>query len=211
MANKEKQLELSKAKAELVKKEYQDNLKDYMEQRLYDLIYKLKHTEKGLSAIELKNLISQKNVVGVSPKYSTTELAILFDYYKQFITEINKTQTYLPTKKNFCSFAGISSVTYDTYRQSDDAERREIMQIIDDYITDLMLTASQNGEVKEITTLYRTKSEHGMVEASAPIVIQHKNETNINKIKAQIEALNKGRSLDTIELQKNIDGTYGGE
>jgi len=183
-----------------------------MEQRLYDLIYKLKHTETGksLTTIELKSLISQKNVICLSPKYNNTELAILFDYYKQFIEKINEIQTFLPTKKNFCSFAGISSVTYDNYKQSDDSERREIMQIIDDYITDLQLTASQNGEVKEITTIYRTKSEHGMVEATAPVVIEHKTEANIDKIKAQIEALNKGRSLETIELQKNDDGSYGG-
>lgn len=183
-----------------------------MEQRLYDLIYKLKHVETGknLSIIELKNLISQKNVIGISPKYNNTELAILFDYYKQFIIKINEVQYYLPTKKNFCSFAGISSTTYDNYKQSDDSERREIMQMIDDYITDLQLTASQNGDIKEVSTIFRGKTEHGMVEATAPIVIQHKAETNINKIKAQIEALNKGRSLETIELQKNEDGSYGG-
>ncbi len=183
-----------------------------MEQRLYDLIYKLKHVETGknLSIIELKDLISQKNIIGMSPKYSNTELAIVFDYYKQFITEINKIQYFLPTKKNFCSFAGISSNIYDRYKQSDDSERREIMQIIDDYITDLQFTAAQNGEIKEVSTIFIGKTEHGMVEATAPIIIEHKAETNINKIKAQIEALNKGRSLETIELQQNEDGSYGG-
>lgn len=206
----EEQKQLTKAKEELVKKEYQDNLKDYMEQRLYDLIYALKHVETGerLSTIQLKSLISQKNAVGVSPKYNNTELAILFNYYKQFIEHINKLQSYLPTKKNFCSFIGISSVTYDSYKQSDDVERREIMQMIDDYITDLQLTASQNGEVKEITTIYRTKAEHGMVEAQAPVVIEHKSQANIDLIKKQIEAINKGKSLKTIELKKQDDGSF---
>lgn len=209
--NKEKQLQLANAKAELVKKEYQDNLKEYMEQRLYDLIYKLKHVETGkhLSTIELRSLISQKNTIGASPKYNNTELTILFDYYKQFIEKINQIQKYLPTKKNFCSFIGISSVTYDSYKQSDDTERREIMQMIDDYITDIMLTSAQDGEIKEVTTIYRTKAEHGMVEAQAPIVIEHKSEANINNIKQQIEAINKGKSLKTIWLDKQEDGSYG--
>lgn len=212
MKRQEEQAQLTKAKTELVQKEFQDGLKDYMEQRLFDLIHKLKHVETGksLTTIELKSLISQKNVIGLSPKYNNTELAILFDYYKQFIEKINELQTFLPTKKNFCSFIGISSSQYDRWRQSDDSERREIMQMIDDYITDLQLTASQNGEVKEITTIYRTKAEHGMVEATAPVVIEHKTEANIDKIKAQIEALNKGRSLETIELEQNDDGSYGG-
>lgn len=199
---------MTNAKVELVKQEYQDNLKEYLEQKLYDLIYKLKHQDGSLSTIELKSLLSQKNTIGVSPKYSNTELAILFDYYKQFIETINKSQRYLPTKKNFCSFAGISSTTYDSYRQSDDNERREIMQIIDDYITDIMLTSAQDGEVKEISTIYRTKAEHGMVEATAPIVIQHKSEANINDIRKQIEAINQGKSLKTIELKQNADGIY---
>lgn len=208
MEKKEKENKVKELKAELVKQEYQDNLKEHMEQRLFDLIYKLKHIDGSLSTIELKSLISQKNVVGLSPKYNNTELAILFDYYKQFIEEINKVQMYLPTKKNFCSFVGISSTQYDNWRQSDDSERREIMQIIDDYITDLMLTASQNGDIKEISTIYRTKSEHGMVEASSPIVIEHKSETNINEIMKQIEAVNQGKSLKTIELKKNQNGIY---
>ena len=177
---------------------------------MFDLTYKLKHIQEGenLSIIELKSLLSQKNVIGVSPKYSNTEIAILFDYYKQFIKEINKIQTYLPTKKNFCSFIGISSHQYDRWRQSDDIERVEIMQMVDDYITDLQLTSAQNGDVKEISTIYRTKAEHGMVEAQAPIVIEHKSEANINDIIRQIEAVNQGKSLKTIELKKNSNGIY---
>lgn len=201
-------MQLVKAKAELVKQEYQDNLKEHMEQRLFDLIYKLQHIDGSLSTIELKSLISQKNTIGVSPKYNNTELAILFDYYKQFIEKINKVQTYLPTKKNFCGFVGISSSQYDSWKQSEDSERTEIMQMIDDYITDLQLTSAQNGEIKEISTIYRTKSEHGMVEATAPIVIQHKSEANIDDIKKQIEAINQGKSLRTIELKEQPDGTY---
>ena len=208
---KESQMQLVKVKQELVKKEYQDNLKDNMEQRLFDLIHKLKHVDRSLSTMQLKSMLTQKNTIGISPKYNATELAMVFDYYKQFIEKINEVQTFLPTKKNFCSFIGISSATYDNYKQSDDAEKREVVQMIDDYITDLQLTASQNGEVKEITTIFRTKAEHGMVEASAPVVIQHKSEVNFDKIQAQIDAVNRGRSIDdAIELKMNKDGIYGG-
>lgn len=197
-------------KAELVKQEYQDNLKDHMEQKLFDLIYKLKQVDRtgDLSVIQLKSLISQRNIVGVSPKYSNTELAILFDYYKKFIQEINKVQTFLPTMENFCSFAGISTTTYKRYKQSSDSERREIVQMIDDYIADLQLTSAQNGEIKEITTIFRAKAEHGMVEAQAPVVIEHKSEANINDIMKQIEAVKQGKSLKTIELKQNSDGVY---
>lgn len=198
-------------KASIVKKEYQDNLKDHLEQRLYDLIYQLKHEDESLSIVKLKSLISQKNVIGLSPKYNNTELVILFDYYKQFIQKINEKQRYLPTKNDFCSFVGISSTQYDNWKQSDDTERRDIMQKIDDYIVDLTLTSAQNGDVKEISSIYRTKAEHGMVEAQAPIVIQHKAQANLEDIRKQIEAVNQGKSLKTIELKKQPDGTYSNE
>lgn len=196
---------MSQLKADLIKKEYKDNLKEHLEQRLFDLAYKLKHVDNSLSVIKIKSMISERNITGQSYKYNNTELSILFDYYKQFIEKINEVQRYLPTKKDFCSFAGISSNTYDNYKQSEDSERRELIQKIDDYITDLQLTSAQNGEIKEISTIYRTKSEHGMVEATAPIVIEHKSEVNVNDIMKQIEAVNKGRSL--VELKEGVDFT----
>lgn len=203
-----KQQKLDNAKIKLVEQEYQSNLKERLEDELYNLINKLKHIDNSLSTIELRNLLSRKTVIGVTPKYSNVELGILFDYYKQFIEQINKVQTYLPTKKNFCSFAGISSNTYNNYMQADDAERREIMQIIDDYITDITLTSAQNGEIKEITTIFRSKAEHGMIEASAPVIIEHKSETNMDTILKQIKAVNQGKSLKTIELHQDSDGIY---
>lgn len=203
-----KQQKLDNAKIKLVEQEYQSNLKERLEDELYNLINKLNHIDDSLSTIELRNLLSRKTVIGVPPKYSNTELGILFDYYKQFIEQINKVQTYLPTKKNFCSFAGISSKTYDHYMQSDDAERREIMQMIDDYITDITLTSAQNGEIKEITTIFRAKAEHGIIEQTAPVVIEHRSETNMDTILKQIQAVNQGKSLKTIELYQDSNGIY---
>lgn len=180
-----------------------------MEDRLFDLINKLNHLEDDTpSIIELRTMISEKNMIGQSPKYSNTELAILFNYYKQFITEINKYTKYLPTKQNFCSFAGISTRLFDSYKQSEDAERRDIIQQIEDYITDIMLTSAQNGEIREITTIFRAKAEHGLVEQTAPIVIEHKTEANVDEIMKQIQAVNQGRSLREIELKKDKNNVY---
>lgn len=203
-----KQQKLDNAKIKLVEQEYKNNLQEKLEDGLIELTNKLNEVDNSLSTIELRNLLSRKTVIGMPPKYSNAELGILFDYYKQYIEQINKIQQFLPTKKNFCSFAGISSKTYDSYMQSDDSERREIMQMIDDYITDITLTSAQNGEIKEITTIFRSKAEHGMVEASAPVVIEHKSETNMNTILKQIQAVNQGKSLKTIELHQDRDGVY---
>ena len=210
MERKEQQEKLTKAKTELIKKEYQDNLKEIMDQKMFDLVYKLRHIEEGksLSIIELKSLLSQKNTIGVSPKYSTTELAILFDYYKQFIQQINEKTAYIPTKEDFCSFAGVSTTTYNNWKQSEDAERREIMQKIDDYLVDIHLSMAQRGDIKEISTIFRAKSEFGLVEAQAPQVIKHEMESDMKQILANIDAINQGKSLKTIESVKGKDGVY---
>ena len=60
-----------------------------------------------------------------------------------------------------------------------------------------------SGETKEITTIFRGKTSHGLVEASAPIVIEHKSETDISKINSMIEAIKAGKSLKSIELNKS--------
>ena len=208
--SKKKQEELIEMKTELIKKEYQDNLKEIMEQKMFDLAYKLKHLEEGktLSVIELKSLLSQKSIIGISPKYSATELAILFDYYKHFIQQINEKTSYIPTKEDFCSFAGVSTATYNNWKQSDDAERREIMQKIDDYLVDIHLSMAQRGDIREISTIFRAKSEFGLVEAQAPTVVKHEMENDMKQILANIDAINQGKSLGAIELKEQPDGTF---
>ncbi len=210
MERKEEQEKIIKAKTELVKKEYQDNLKEVMEQKMFDLAYKLKNIEDGknLSIIELKSLLSQKNTIGLSPKYSTTELAILFDYYKQFIQQINEKTSYIPTKEDFCSFAGISTNVYNNWKQSEDAERREIMQKIDDYLVDIHLSMAQRGDIREISTIFRAKSEFGLVEQTAPQIVKHEMESDMKQILANIDAINAGKSLKAIESVKGEDGVY---
>ena len=205
--NKKKLLNMQ---TKLVKQEYQNNLKEIMEQKMFDLAYKLKHLEEGkdLSVIELKSLLSQKNTIGVSPKYNNTELSILFEYYKQFIQEINKKTSYIPTKEDFCSFAGVSTTTYNNWKQSDDAERREIMQKVDDYLVDIHLSMAQRGDIREISTIFRAKSEFGMVEAQAPQKVEHVVTADMKQIMKNIDAINSGKSLKAIQLEEDKDGVY---
>ena len=66
-----------------------------------------------------------------------------------------------------------------------------------------MLTSAQVGEIREITTMFRGKTAHGLVEAQSPIVVEHRSETDMNKISAMIQQLKQGKSLKTIELKEN--------
>ncbi len=161
-----------------------------------------------LSELEINFLLRQGGKITKNFKYTAAELEIIFDYYQEAMTVINKKQVFPPTKKNFCAFAGISSSTYDAYLRSPDDAKREVMLMIDDYITDTTLTLAQNGKIREITTMFRGKTEHGMVEANAPVVIEHKTGVDFDTIASRIEAIKRAESQKSIQLKPNKDGVY---
>jgi hypothetical protein len=192
--------------------EFKNNLPEYMECRLQALTQEISSREEvsGLSCIEINELIRPHSLIGGKVKYTAEQMQIVFDYYREALVKINQKFKYPPTKENFCAFAGISTVTYNQYLISPDEAKQEVMLMIDDYIRENMLTSAQLGETKEITTIFRGKTAHGLVEASAPIVIEHKSETDISKINSMIEAIKAGKSLKTIELSKK-NYKVGGE
>lgn len=98
---------LIKAGKEEIMAEYKANLPTYLDTQLKELCDKLATTEemKGIPLLEISEMIRAKTPYGQSPKYSASELAIVFDYYRQAMAEINKYAKYIPSKENFCQFA----------------------------------------------------------------------------------------------------------
>lgn len=157
-------------------------------------------TVDGLSETQIFPLISSRSTnFYVSSTYSADELFVLFNEYVRMIAEINKKTIYLPTKKNFCAFAGITSATYNNYLVDFDENKRSVVQMIDDYITDVNLSCAQNGKVREITTIFRSKAEYGMIEAQAPVVIEYKKALNFDEVKKKLESFGKVYEADIIE------------
>ena len=208
---KEKKQQLVELKTKLIEEEFKNNFKENMEQRLFDLKYKLKHLdrENNLTLMEIDSLLRNKSIVGNTTEYSTEELEIAFKYYRDFIVAINKENIdYIPSKKNFSAFIGISSATYDSYMESQDTGKVEIMKIIDDYISDIQLTLAQNGKLKEISTIFRGKTEHKMVEATAPIIFRREEDINYKEMEKRFEAIERGKKMKEIELKPNKNGIY---
>ena len=114
-------------------------------------------------------------------------------YYMLNLQKINEYTRFPPSKQSFCLFMGISTYTYNNYLQ--DPEKCEIMRIIDDYITTNKLTSAELGEIKEISTMFELKAQHGWVEASAPVVIKHETKSSMEDIKAKIASI-KGKVID---------------
>lgn len=197
--------EIKKA-TDLIDEEYRGNLKEYLQEGLDDLAEKLQEKNQNLSPVQIYSFFRNKRARGFTPKYSTEELQVAFEYYQQYIEKINEVTVFAPTKKNFCGLLGISSNVYDLYRESDEAEKREIMAQIDDYITDMALQLAQMGKIREVTTIYRTKAENKMVEASAPIVHRSELKVDLDDMLSQVQALKSGKQ--PIVLEQNSEGEY---
>jgi len=200
----QKKEQLVRAGEKSILEEYKRELPQKLETRLNEITEKLSAREevKGLSTIEIGELLRPHNVIGQPVTYTAEQLNIVFEYYRKAMMEINREVKYPPSKENFCAFADISTSNYNQMLMSNDEAKQEVMLRIDDYIRENMLTSAQVGEIREITTMFRGKTAHGLVEAQAPIVVEHKSETDMSKINEMISKLKKGESLKTIELDK---------
>lgn len=131
------------------------------------------------------------------PIYSAIELSMVFDYYQDFITELNMNGIkFPPTKQNFCMFAGITSSTYAAYLTNQDIDKRTVTQRIEDYINEINWTAAQNDEQNAYVVEKRTKLKGiggGYSEA--------KEDTNINITSQVKSASNMQELIDNLKAQ----------
>lgn len=194
---------LVKAGEKSILEEYKKELPQKLETRLNEIAENLsvKEEVQGLSTIEINEILRPHNLIGQPLRYTAEQLQIVFDYYRQAIVQINKKVKYPPSKGSFCAFADISTATYNNYLRSPDESIQEVILRINDYLVDTTLTSAQLKEIDNITTMFRGKAEFGLVEAVAPITIEHRSETDMNKISAMIQQLKQGKSLKTIELK----------
>lgn len=152
--------------------------------------------EQGLTATKILPLIAKRSltdIVNTTKTFTPQELAIAFNIYVDMIDKINNYTKFPPNKGTFCQMLGISRATYDNYMQ--DPNKAEIMRIIDDYITTTILTSSQIGELRELSSMFTLKSGHGFVEATTPIVIKHEKTKDIDDIRAKINSM-KNKTIE---------------
>lgn len=132
-------------------------------------------------------------------KYTYFEMAVGFDNFVRLTNEISKIiPSHFPTKKQFCSFMGITTRTYDRYANGEDLEMAEVIQKVEDYITDINLTMAQKGLIDSRTTLFSLKAIHGIVEANAPTLSYNVTETvDAKEMKDKLATIRK-----SIEMKK---------
>lgn len=101
------------------------------------------------------------NFNGHIPTYSDAELCILYDYFKECSVELNKTELFVPTKEYFCSLLGISTRTFNSFKESNSMVRRELADRVEDFCANITTQAGLQKRVSEYVATFTMKSALG--------------------------------------------------
>lgn len=205
--NRDKKLQQQEQLVNQIKEETKDLLLPSIRNKMNEVAEVIKEKvsqNNGLTVSQILPLITKRSTSDIAiiqnKSYTSYELGEALNIYMEMIAKINTICKYPPSKGSFCALLGISRKTYDNYMV--DPEKMDIMGLIDDYITTSVLTSAQLGELREISSMFTLKSQHGFVEASAPVVIEHKKETNIEEIQNQLNALKKEGTIIDAEFEE---------
>lgn len=87
--------------------------------------------------------------LGAEPMYTTREIAIMFEYYQDMVTEMTLNNIkFIPSRQNFCAFIGINSGTFDiSYLNSKDLEKNALCHRIEDYFIEVNWSGAKNNKL----------------------------------------------------------------
>ena len=188
-------------------KEYKNNLPNILKEKNERLVEEAKTmmTKIGNSNLPLEPVIMRilnKELAGMGsqPMYNARELAIVFEYYQDMITELILAGVpFIPSRQNFAAFAGISANTFDSsYLKSNDLEKAKIAGAIEDYFIECSWSAAKRNKLNSYAVEKYNKIKGiggGYVEPKVNLEIKQSN-ISIDSPEAMKEKLD--------ELKKNL-------
>lgn len=199
-------LQVRKAVDELVNKTI-ENMPTLIEQKKKQFVEKLlevgnlvlnedfENKKRGSNSLIVSNLLFEPispYFIG-RPLYTAEKLALVFDLYREMITECNvRGLKVVPTKSHFSRFCGFSTNTYDCYSESTDLAMRNLIEVISDYLFDSNITSAQHRELELATTIFRTRVEQNKVEPTAPQIHVISPDADMEKIMDDIKRIKEG-------------------
>lgn len=158
--------------------------------------------ESKVNNIQIMSMIARRSLVDIANacnnSYSAQEILAGFNLYLDMINKINEIKQFPPTVESFCSFLGISRMTYNNWLV--DYDKKSAMEYIHSYLLGVLATGGLTGELREISSMFIQKTM-GKTEATTPIMVKHEVTTNIDDIQSQLEAL-KGKNIIDAEYKE---------
>ena len=153
--------------------------------------------EDKVNNIQIMSIIAQRSMVDIvnagNITFTPQEIMIGFNLYLEMINKINEIKKFPPTVESFAIFMGISRTTYNNWLV--DPNKKDVMDYIHSYLLGMLATSALTGEVREISAMYQQKVM-GKIEATAPIVVEHKKTENVDEIQAQLKALKQNKIIE---------------
>lgn len=210
-----------------------DNLDDLMLQKEQELVNKLQEYQK-LMTVEIKNdygevidtirkdynpyLVSTfffksiNPLSNIEPQYSSEKLAAVWSLYMHFIEQVNiNVGPFQPTLSHFAKFAGISTYTLKSYRNSADIQMQTIANKIFDETFDSNVLLAQNKILSNRSTELRVKVENEVQEKpQVKVNVNVNQEVDLNQISARLNEISNFSKAKSKMNQVEVEN-YGEE
>lgn len=209
--NREKKIQEKEQLVNQIREESKEKLLPTLKEKTTELtnyiIELLKNKgEEKVNNIQIMSLIARKSISEVAMStyqisYTPQEIMIGFNLYLEMIEKINEIKKFPATPESFSLFMGIS---YDCYKLwLVDPEKKNVMDYINSYMLGTLSAGGLTGELKEISSMYQQKVL-GKIEQNAPVIIEHKKETDLGEIQNQLNALKRDGVIIDAEFEEKI-------
>lgn len=189
-----------------------DNLEDLTLQKEQELISKIEDYQK-MMVVEIKNDLGEvidvrhksynpylvstyffksiNPLSNIEPIYSSEKLATVWGIYMNMIELVNiHIGPFQPTLSHFAKFAGISTYTLKSYRNSPDLQMQTIANKIFDETFDSNVLLAQNKMLSNRSTELRVKVENEVQEKpQVKVNLNVNQEVDLNQITARLNEI----------------------
>lgn len=188
------------------KEELVGSLIEYKEEMLRTVYDKKgeEHQVLKINPLVMQNYFfkSINPIANREPAYNAEKLAIVFQLYVEIVEEVNKkVGDFIPNVSSFCSFAGLTTSTFNSYKRSNDEDLRIVYEKISDYCFNSNVTLAQVGQLSEKSTIYRMNAEQNKKESAEPQIHIHADGLNMGMIKDRLKELQEFNEKKTSAIE----------
>ena len=162
-------------------------------QKVDDLLKKYQSREVTLGLIESSIATIVFVPLGCFVSYekrTCDEIRDTFGLFQLIILKLNEYMSYIPMKPDFCRLLGISMATFSKYKNQNDSDYEDAINMVEDYIGGFTMQSAMQGKIKEISAVFSTKTTLGWKDTPEQLV----QNTFVVSDKSAIDMLNEYRA-----------------
>ena len=155
-----------------VKPSFEEAKKERLE-KVKEMLEKYKNSELSMGLIE--SSIATIVFVPLScfnsfEKKTPDDIRNCFGLFQLITLKLNECLSYIPMKPDFCRLLGISMATFSKYKNQDNSEYEDAINIVEDYIGGFTMQSAMQGRIKEISAVFSTKTTLGWKDTPEQVV-----------------------------------------